>query len=420
MVAHATSPSLRHSLAALAGTVALVAAAGASCQKMPLVAPSGTAITLIAATNVLPVNGSVEITAVLIEGGQQAAQGNQQATTTPGVGTPVHNGTLVSFTTTLGRIEPAEARTTAGKATVRLIADGRSGTATVRAFSGGSTNTLDVAVGAAGAARIIVTANPQVLPANGGSATVTARVEDAQGNGLLGVPVSFSTTTGTLAPTSGLSNDQGLVNSVLTASAQAVVRASAGGGTGAGSTLTGEVTITINAPIDLTLTPPASATVSSPASFTVAVGQTSRVTNVVLDFGDGTDLSLGALSGSTSVIHLYGNDGVFTVRATATGVDGATTNRTSQVAVGSFDVTITAATSVLIDTPVTFAAAVAPTTTQISRYEWDFGDGSSGSGKQTSHAYSAASVGTRTVTVRAIPVRGGSQIAMIQIQVKDR
>jgi PKD repeat protein len=409
--------------AAVAGTIVLVTAGGA-CHKMPLVAPSGTAITLTAATNVLPVNGSVEITAVLIEGGQQAAQGqNQQATTAPGVGTPVHNGTLVTFTTTLGRIEPAEARTTAGRATVRLIADGRSGTATVRAFSGGASNTLDVAVGAAGAARIILTANPQVLPANGGSTTVTARVEDAQGNGLLGVPVSFSTSAGTLAPTSGLSDNNGLVNSVLTATAQAEVTARAGGGTGAGSTLSDTVTVTIRPRIGITLTPPTSATVSTPASFTVAVDQTSVVTDILLDFGDGDDISLGAFTGSRTVIHLYSDDGIYTVRMIATDTDGVKYTSSTQLAVGALEVTLGASpVSVVIDTPVTFTITVSPAAALISRYEWDFGDGTSTttSGKQTSHVYSATAIGTRTVTARAIAVAGGAHSALIQIQVKDR
>ena len=44
----------------------------------------------------------------------------------------------MTFSTTIGTIDPAEARTNAGKATVRLVAGGRSGRATVRAFSGGT------------------------------------------------------------------------------------------------------------------------------------------------------------------------------------------------------------------------------------------------------------------------------------------
>ena len=110
---------------------------GAACNRVPLTAPSGTSITLIAATNTLPVNGSTDVTAVLIEGGQSTNGGNNGGTTvTPGVGTPVQNGTHVIFTTTLGRMEPADAQTNAGKAVAKLIGDGRSGTATITAISG--------------------------------------------------------------------------------------------------------------------------------------------------------------------------------------------------------------------------------------------------------------------------------------------
>src|SRR5688572_6045342 len=169
-------------------TLACVVALGAmACDKVPLTAPAGTEITLVASTNVLPINGSTDLVAVLIE-----AEG--------GAGTPVHNGTLVNFTTSLGRIEPAEARTVNGRVTVALKADGRSGIATVTAFSGSATQTLEVRIGAAAADRVSVIATPSSVPPNGGIVTIIARVEDENGNALAGVPVSFSTDAGTLTP----------------------------------------------------------------------------------------------------------------------------------------------------------------------------------------------------------------------------
>jgi len=133
--------------------VAIVMLAGlvTACDNMPLTAPSGTAITLLAASSNLPVNGATEITAVLIEGGT-ATTGDEQ-TVLPGVGTPVHNGTVVSFRTTLGRIEPSEAKTEDGRAVAVLIADGRTGTATITAFSGPASRTLDVTIGASPTSR---------------------------------------------------------------------------------------------------------------------------------------------------------------------------------------------------------------------------------------------------------------------------
>jgi len=86
------------------------------------------------------------------------------ATVTEEAGTPVQNGTLVTFTTTLGRLDPTSAETTNGQATVKLVAEGLSGTATVSAFSGGATSgsggtasnaaTVTIALGGAAAVKI--------------------------------------------------------------------------------------------------------------------------------------------------------------------------------------------------------------------------------------------------------------------------
>src|SRR5262245_55072890 len=102
-----------------------------ACDKVPLLAPTGTVITLFPAATTVPIDGQVEIVATVIENGTTTAPPPTGATggtgasgggsTTPttssssGAGTPVQNGTVVSFTTTLGRIEPNEARTTNGQ-----------------------------------------------------------------------------------------------------------------------------------------------------------------------------------------------------------------------------------------------------------------------------------------------------------------
>ena len=109
-----------------------------------------------------------------------------------GAGTPVQNGTLVSFTTTIGRIEPSEARTSNGQVRVKFISGGQSGTATITAFSGGASGKLEnLKVGSAGVERVLVSASPQTLGPGGGTSTITARVEDVSGTGLPGIPVTF-------------------------------------------------------------------------------------------------------------------------------------------------------------------------------------------------------------------------------------
>src|SRR5690606_34000696 len=105
----------------------------AACDKAPLTAPTDSEVVLFASSTVVPLNGNVEITANVLEPG----------------GIPVQNGTQVNFVTTLGTLQPAEARTQGGRATVRLVAGGTSGIARVSAFTGGaSAEGLEVFVGA--------------------------------------------------------------------------------------------------------------------------------------------------------------------------------------------------------------------------------------------------------------------------------
>jgi len=202
------------------GLAAALAMTAVACDNLPLLAPSGSTITLVATTNVLQLNQSTEIIAIVIEGGQAGS----------GVGTPVHNGTVVTFTTSLGRVEPTESKTDNGQASVRLVADNRSGTATVTAFSGAAIESILISIGAASAARVVLTANPQALPAGGGATTLSARVEDQEGNGIEGVLVSFTSTAGTLSATSVPTSAAGFATTTLSTTATATVTASLGGG----------------------------------------------------------------------------------------------------------------------------------------------------------------------------------------------
>ena len=118
MIARRLRPTLSRALFALAAIALLPTA----CDKVPLTAPSESTITLFATATSVSATGSTDIVATVIEE----------------AGTAVQNGTVVSFTTTLGRIEPLEARTQNGKVTVKLTGDGRSGLAQITAFSGGA------------------------------------------------------------------------------------------------------------------------------------------------------------------------------------------------------------------------------------------------------------------------------------------
>src|SRR5919112_3015309 len=172
-----------------------------SCDKVPLLAPTGTVINLIPTSNTLSLNSEINIVATVIENGQAVGSGTG-STSRSGAGTPVQNGTVITFTTTIGRIEPSEARTHNGQVTVKLVSAGQSGTAHITAFSGGASSTIDVKVGATAAERVVMTASPSVLPSTGGQSIITATVADVGGSGLSGIPVTFTTSAGNISPTS--------------------------------------------------------------------------------------------------------------------------------------------------------------------------------------------------------------------------
>ena len=387
-----------------------------ACDKAPLLAPGGTVIFLNATSGSVPATGSVDIIAVLLEQGTTSSGTGTGSSTTPASGTPVHNGTLVSFTTTIGRIEPAEARTENGKVTVRFIGDGRSGAATILAYSGGARTELTLNVGAAAAERINVSAG--ALGSTGGTATVTATVEDPSGNPLSGITVQFSTTRGTLSANTAVTNAAGIASVTLTTSGEATVTATAG-------SKSGTVTITPAARSGLTITPPATITASAPAQFTVGVTSGAAVQNVRVNFGDGTVRDLGAISGLQPVTHVYGRAGNFTVTATATMTDGtAEPPVASSVAVGTFQVGLSGPATAQPNNSVTFTASVTPNTVIVDHYFWEIFDAATGvrtdsrttDGAATSFTFSTT--GTRRVRVTVVPDTGETRSNETEIHVQ--
>src|SRR5260221_4689692 len=174
-----------------------------ACDKVPLLAPTGSTITLTVTATALPVNGTTQIVAQVLESG----------------GTPPQDGTLVVFTTSLGSVQPPEAQTKGGRVTVTFNAGTANGTATITASSGGAsasgTSAAKVAIGTAAVGSVRVSANPTLLPALGGSSTITAVVIDINGNPLSSAPVSFSTTAGSLDQGSATTDQNGAATATL-------------------------------------------------------------------------------------------------------------------------------------------------------------------------------------------------------------
>lgn len=374
-----------------------------SCDKVPLLAPTESVITLVSSRSVLPINGTAQIIATVIEQS----------------GTPAHNGTLVTFTSTLGTLEPQEALTSNGQAVVTLRAGTQSGVAEIFAFSGSArTETaVMVTIGAAAAVAVTLSATPAAVPSIGGTVTITASVSDASGNRLPGVPILFSTTAGTLGASQVITDAAGTASTTLFTTSAATVTATVSG------TVTGTVMVAVNAAPTIAVTTSTTTPTAGDATVfsvtTTAPG--SPITNVSIDFGDGASLSLGSLTGTSSVSHVYASAGTYTVVGTVTDSSGEKVSVTTVITVASqtpLNVTLTGpTTNPTVNSPVTFTAAVTPLAVAISRFEWTFGDGTSvdTSGGSTSHAYSSA--GLKTVQVTAVASNGREGTAQTQVLV---
>jgi hypothetical protein len=381
-----------------------------ACDKVPLTAPTGTTIRLYTNTQVLPVNGTAQITASVLETG----------------GNPVQNGTMVTFTSSLGTITPAEAATTDGKATVIFYAGTASGTAVINAFSGpasttsssgttggtggtaGTTGTgVSITVGAAAVTTVIATSSPSSVSQVGGTSTITASVLDANNNALSGIPVSFATDQGTLSPVTATTGASGTATTTLTTNQTATVTVTAG-------TKTATAKVTAVAVPTITVTGPSTLpTVGVTANFTVtatAGSGASPIRSVFIDFGDGQTASLGQASGSVTVPHVYKTTGTYTVTAIATDASGQSTSASVPVVVfGPVAFTVTlAAPSGKSGVSVTLTAVVGAGSPAIDRYEWSFGDGATAVTTEATapHIYTLA-VGTTVpqqfiATVKAV------------------
>ena len=398
-------------------------ALASACDKVPLLAPSGTVITLFPVSTTVALNSEVEIVATVIEQGTATTPptttpppttpGTPPTTppttpTTPttGAGTPVQNGTLVSFTTTLGRIEPAEARTNNGQVRVKFISGGQSGTAIITAFSGGASGRIEnLRVGTAAVERVVVTANPQTLGPSGGTAEISARVEDVSGLPVVGVPVQFTATTGAISPNPSTTDSSGVARATLTTTRESSVTA-----TVAGKTSTALV-VGLNPRTGIGITGPATPVAAGqPALFNVTVSATANIRSVVINWGDGESTPLGALAGPTTIPHTYDEDGTFIVTATATDAAGFPETVSTAITVLPAQppsVLVTASDSTpSVGQTITITATVSGQTSSIQNYHWDFGDGTTADTTSNQIFKAYATAGTKIITVTVTQAAG--------------
>src|SRR2546428_662603 len=396
----------------LAATLAIAALLTSACQKVPLLAPSGSTITLTAAATTLPLNGSTDIIAQVLEAG----------------GTPPQDGTLITFTTTLGSIQPPEAETRGGRVTVKFNAGNQNGTATIVASSGGASasgnNAVKIAIGAAAVGRVTIDANPGPVSSSGGTSTIAAFVFDINGNPLGGVRVTLTADAGTVSPRVVTADTNGRAQSMLTTNKTAKVTVTAGnpasvtGGTTTTTTAqTASVTVNYTAPATVTIgTPtPASPTAGQPVTLplTYNTTNTTPIVRLTVDWGDGSAPQ--TFNGQPSAIsHQFRAPGFFVVVVTATDSFGDSSTATASITVGQQPrptVDISASANPQPNQPVTFTITATPPTGQtITSVSVGFGDGTQqsfqGNVKSVQHVYNTA--GTYTATAVAGDSAGGT------------
>jgi hypothetical protein len=388
----------------------------AACDKVPLLAPTGSVITLIPEANGVALNSQISIVATVIENGvASAGSGSGGTTSRTGNGTPVHDGTVVTFTTTIGRIEPSEARTHNGQVTVQLVTDTTSGLATITAYSGGaSAQITNLKVGSGPVKTIVVTSSPQQLGSSGGQAQVVANVTDTDGAPIGGIPVTFATDHGSLSPPIALTDNGGFAVTTLTTTATAKVTATIGAVTSTAAT----VTVSAFALAGFTASP-AATSAGTPITFTVTPTTGANISNVRVDFGDGQSRSLGSISAAQTIAHAYNSSGQFTATATVTDANGGTGSLSTTVIIGSLQVTLSASGTQTVGSPITFTVGGLGTA-QVDHFQWTFDDGTSSfstTSPQLTHTF--LSKGLKNVQVDVIAVGGGKVgSATIQLDVQ--
>jgi hypothetical protein len=190
---------------------------------------------------------------------------------------------------------------------------------------------------------ITATATPRSVSAAGGTATITAKVSDAAGSPVAGVPVSFSADNGSLSAETATTDKTGTARVFLTTHTPTNVTATAGTPTTSPAPLPGaSAKVTVNVSplptVSISATAPATPATTDPpstASFTFTIRATpatgNTIVSVLVEYGDGHADSLPG--NATIVTHAYSAAGRYTVTATATDNMGGSGSASTTIAI---------------------------------------------------------------------------------------
>jgi PKD repeat protein len=373
------------------------------CKAAVLTAPDNTTLIVTVNPPVIPLGGQAVVKVVAFKAS----------------GTPVPDGTVIFFSCDIGTIESRK-ETLSGTAEVLFQSnDNRSGVATITVTSGNATVTpeaITITIGASGLSSLSLTADPPVLPVGGGASTLRVTAFDENFNPLANIPVTLSTNAGQLNSSGNVitTNANGAAEDLLTTTVTANVTA-----------LSGEVETSITVHVETNEGPTASF-VYSPTSPKLgekvnfnASGSSDPDDSIVSyqwDFGDGRSDS------GEKVTHKYKTAGTFTVVLVVEDNSGnrGSTSQTVSVSEGDSPTAsfVYSPTNPAENENIYFNASESEDPDgDIVSFDWDFGDGTSGTGKTVTHQYGSS--GSYTVLLKVTDDDGNIDTASQTVSVGD-
>jgi PKD repeat protein len=351
------------------------------CKKAVLIAVENSVLHVSVNPSSIPVGGTSTVKVV----------GNKPS------GTPLPDGTVVYFSSDIGSID-GRAETLDGIAYAAFRSDdNRSGTANIVVTSGNaqmSPETVTITVGGSTLSTLSVSADPQVLSAGGGISTIRVIARDENLNPVSGVPVTLTTDAGQLASSGAVlyTDNDGAAEDVLTTTTTAVVTATSG-------SVSVDITITVESndtPSAAFVYSPTNPIVGQKVYFNAKESTDPDGDPLIYawDFGDGR-----SAEGMTAT-HRYQNPGTYTVLLQVTDSKGNKDSISQTITIGKGEPPtasfVYSPTNPGIGETVYFnAGESSDPDDDIVTYDWDFGDGTTASGKNTTHQY--ANAGSYTV-----------------------
>ena len=224
-----------------------------------------------------------------------------------------------------------------------------------------------------------------------------------------------------------MTDDLGEARTNLTTSRETNVRANVAGKEG-----TARVTL-VNLPSATIAVTPATPSTGTPITVTVTPGAAAGgnpIRDVLVDFGDGETVSLGAITGATPVQHIYTRAQTYTITVTTIDTSAQRTSSSTVVNVAPANVGMIVTAS---PNPADSGSAVTITVTPsnpnnlaLTGIRVDFGDGTSGTlppaGGALQKVYNLTSLAATTFTIRATATdqAGGQYANTAQLVVRPR